>query len=405
MSKQEKHKWEFAGRFRRHAFGWKSRPAIQRIKEAVSEIKKVARRDAVLAGEGAVLFLEKVAAAIEHVDSSSGSMGTAVSNAIDALVPIIVAADADDPTRDAWIERLWDAYLDDEMPYIELLADSFGEMCVSPERASRWTDRLLPALRAAWTDRRPGDYFKGAPACLSCLLAAGRHDELLDVLQLAPHGWWHYRKFGVRALAATGRVDEALAYAEESQDLGESQVSPARTCEAILLAEGRADEAYERFAIRANLGTNRLATFRAIAKKYPDKKAGEILADLIRSSPGDEGKWFATAKSLELYDLAVQLANRSPCDPKTLNRAARDHVKSNPEFAIEAAMASLRWLCEDYGYDIMGLDVHAPYDYAMNAARILAREQETQDRVKALVSSYNPSTSFVRQVLGRRLGL
>ena len=405
MLKQEKHKWEFARRFRQRAFGWKSRPAIQRVKEAVSEIKKVARNESVLAGEGAVLFLDKVSPAIECVDSSSGSMGTAVSNAIDALVPIIVSAHADDPTRDNWIERLWDAYLDDDMPYIELLADSFGEMCVSAERASRWSDRLLSALRAAWTGRRPGEYFKGAPVCLSCLLAAGRYEELLDVLQLAPHGWWHYRKFGVRALAAMGRVDDGLAYAEESRDLDDSRIPLACTCEDILLAAGRADEAYERFAIRANLGTNRLATFRAIAKKYPHKEPREILADLIRSSPGDEGKWFATAKSLKLYDLAVQLASRSPCDPKTLNRAARDHVESKPEFAIEAAVASLRWLCEDYGYEITSLDVHAPYDYAIMAAKNLGRERETLVRLKNLVSMYNPSASFVRQVLGRRLGL
>ncbi len=43
------HKWEFKARFRQHAFGWKSQRAIQRIKQAVSEIKKVARTDPVLA--------------------------------------------------------------------------------------------------------------------------------------------------------------------------------------------------------------------------------------------------------------------------------------------------------------------------------------------------------------------
>jgi hypothetical protein len=41
MAKAEAHKWEFKARFRRHAFGWKSQPAIQRVKQAVAEIKKV----------------------------------------------------------------------------------------------------------------------------------------------------------------------------------------------------------------------------------------------------------------------------------------------------------------------------------------------------------------------------
>jgi hypothetical protein len=82
---------------------------MTRIKEAVSEIKKVARKDAVLAAEGAVLFLEKLSPALEHVDSSSGAIGTAVNNAIEALVPIIAGAPANHALRDTWMERLWRA--------------------------------------------------------------------------------------------------------------------------------------------------------------------------------------------------------------------------------------------------------------------------------------------------------
>ena len=88
----EAHKWEFKARFRRHAFGWKSQPAIQRVKQAVTEIGKVARHDPVLAAEGAVTLLERLSPALEHVDSSSGAIGTAVNNAIADLVPIIARA-------------------------------------------------------------------------------------------------------------------------------------------------------------------------------------------------------------------------------------------------------------------------------------------------------------------------
>jgi len=49
------HQWAFQARFKRHAFGWRSQPAIARIKEAVAEIKKAARKDPVLGAEGAVL--------------------------------------------------------------------------------------------------------------------------------------------------------------------------------------------------------------------------------------------------------------------------------------------------------------------------------------------------------------
>jgi hypothetical protein len=84
------YKWQFSSRFRRNAFGWKSDIPIQRIKEALAEIKAVGKKDPVLAAEGAVLFLEKLAPAIGHVDGSSGGMGSAVNRAIETLVLIIV---------------------------------------------------------------------------------------------------------------------------------------------------------------------------------------------------------------------------------------------------------------------------------------------------------------------------
>jgi hypothetical protein len=48
MGSEHTHKWEFSARFRRGSFGWKSEPAITRIKQAVTEISKVARKDQIL---------------------------------------------------------------------------------------------------------------------------------------------------------------------------------------------------------------------------------------------------------------------------------------------------------------------------------------------------------------------
>lgn len=399
LTKPDKHKWIFRPRFRAGAFGWRSQPAITRVKEAVSEIRKVARKDPTLGAEGAVLFLEKISPALERVDSSSGAIGSAVNNAIDALVPIIVKAPADDGMRDTWLERLWSAYNDDDIPYIELLADSWGELCVTPERASRWADDLLTGLRASWADRRSHGYFNGTPACLSSLLAAGRCQELLDLLDTAPYTWWHYRRYGVQALAAMGRIDQALKYAEEPMGLNDSPIAIAQTCEEILLRAGRMDEAYRRFAILSNQRSSRLNTFRAIAGKYPDKDGAEILMDLIGSTPGAEGKWFATAKDLKLYDLAVKLSNLSPCEPRTLNRAARDHMAANPEFALESAIASIRWLAEGWGYEITALDIRAAFAYAMEAAGVLGLEEKTLERLMALVEGDGSSAVFVRQAI------
>lgn len=133
MNSAEKHKWIFLSRFRSAAFSWTaSRLPCKRLREVISEIKNVAKRDLVLGAEGAVrLIVENIWPALEHVDSSSGVLGSAVNKTLDALIPIIVNAPADEKTRGKWLDRLWQAMADD------------------------------------------GFYFHGATACLSRLLVVG----------------------------------------------------------------------------------------------------------------------------------------------------------------------------------------------------------------------------------------
>ena len=69
------HAWAFRARFRANAFGWKSQPAITRVREAVAEMKKVAKKEPLVAAEGAALFLERVSPALAHVDSRSRTTG------------------------------------------------------------------------------------------------------------------------------------------------------------------------------------------------------------------------------------------------------------------------------------------------------------------------------------------
>ncbi len=406
MSSGTKHTWNFRARFRRHAFGWRSQPAIMRVREAVSEIKKAARKDPVSGSEGAVLFLEKVSPALEQVDSSSGAIGTVVNNAIDALVPIIAEAPADAELRDKWLERLWLAMDADDIPYLETLHDCWGELCATPERASRWADRLIDVVRLT---RGPNPelhgYYKGTAACLSALLRAGRNAEIMELLEGAPHKFWHERKWGVKALLATGKRANALRFAEDSRGMNQPDIMISKTCEEILLTSGMAEEAYTRYAVEANQKTTYLATFRAIIKKYPHKKPVDILKDLVAATPGNEGKWFAAAKSAGIYDEAIELANLTPCDPRTLTRAARDMAETEPRFAVEAGMAALRWLVKGYGYEIIGLDVQKAYNYTIKAAGNAGCKPETLERIRKLIAGENSIESFVARVLKDKLGL
>ena len=181
MAASEKHRWQFAPRFRRNAFDWHSEPAILRVRQAVAEIGKARRRDPVLAA-GAVLFLERVSPALEHVDGSSGAIGSAVNRAIEQLVPLIASAPVDIGRRSVWLERLWEAYAAEAILYIETLGDFWGDLCANRQLASAWADALIKDLRRSWEQELPGHYFHGTTVCLSSLLVAERYQELLGLL-------------------------------------------------------------------------------------------------------------------------------------------------------------------------------------------------------------------------------
>jgi hypothetical protein len=181
------HPWEFRSRFRRHAFGWRSQPAIQRIKQAVSEIRKTARRDPVLGAEGAVLLLERISAALENVDSSSGAI---------------------------------------------------------------WADRLIGITRLALSpDPTVRGYYCGTSACLSALYRAERYQEIVELLD-RDDIIWPYRRWAVKALGALGRTSAAIQYAESCRGPWTSDYDVERVCEDILLVSGLAEDAY-RYGLHA----------------------------------------------------------------------------------------------------------------------------------------------------------
>lgn len=369
----------------------------------------MAKKEPDIAAEGAVRLIEKLWPALEHVDSSSGALGSAVNKTLDDLISLIVKAKADAKTRNKWLERLWQAVEDDGVDYLGLVGDRWGYLCGSVETANQWAEELMPTLSSCWTYSNPGNYFHGTKACLSCLLVVGRYQELLDLLALDRKPFWHYRRYGVEALLAMGKKSEALKYAEASRGLNQPDSAIDQACEEILISSGLHDEAYRRYRLRAAQGNSYLARFRAVAKRYPMMAPEDILADLIKTTPGEEGKWFATAKELELYDLALELANQGPRDPKTLTRAARDYLNSAPAFALGSALAALRWLTEGWGYEVTSVDVIEAHDRAMDAANRLNKADDVAERIRQLVGAndnsgaQNAARQFVRNALQGRV--
>ena len=399
MSSQQV-KWEFRSRFRTNAFGWRgSKLAIQRLKEAVKEIRGA--KDPILRAEGALLLLERLWPALQQIDSSSGALGNATNAVVHELVQHIIAAPADGKLRGKWLDRLWQAMEEDGVDFLREAGERWGELCGDKEVASRWSDQLRFPVELSWKE---GGYFRGTPALLSCLLQSQRYEELLALIDQAPYLSWFYRRYGVKALVGAGKTEEAIRYAEASQGRNDHYTPIAAACEAILLDAGRPEDAYRRFALSATTATTNLARFRALANKYPHLPPEQILGDLIASTPGDEGKWFATAKTLGFFELAAALARQSPVDIATLNRAARDYLEKEPAFALKTALAALHWLAAGKFYEITSADVHEAVRYACESAAKEGKQEEVLQRISAWAQA-ETTDEFVRQQMKRALGI
>jgi hypothetical protein len=79
----------------------------------------------------------------------------AVNRTIAELAPLIAGAPVDAKIRAAWLDRLFEAHAADQIPYIERLAEYWGELCGTREHASEWADRLIniTRLRSRRTNR------------------------------------------------------------------------------------------------------------------------------------------------------------------------------------------------------------------------------------------------------------
>jgi hypothetical protein len=209
------HGWRFKAKLRAHAFGWRgSALAVTRLKEAVSEIKAVAKSDPVTAGEGAVSLMERIWPAFQDIDTSSGALGTAVAGTLEQLIPVLVEAPADHAVRAKWLERLFDAVQEDGVQYLAPVEEKWGEIARYPDLINAFADRLLPVLRRAWADQERFSYVTGTAIGLSCLLEAGRYAELQDLLATQRMRFWSWHRFGAEALLRQGFCEAAIAYAE-----------------------------------------------------------------------------------------------------------------------------------------------------------------------------------------------
>jgi hypothetical protein len=371
MAGKSAHKWAFKPGMRAGAYSWKSSAkAIERLKSASSEIRTVARTDPTTASEGVIELARRIWTAFEHIDTSTGALGNAVGRTLEELLPVLIDAPADEKIRAKWLEQLREAILDDGVDYLAPIADRFGQIAAYPSLMNLHADRDLNMIEAAWSDHASFAHVTTGTLTLSCLLEAGRYDELLALLARKKTHLWFDEKFGAEALLRQGRDDEALAYAEallkdDRRQWGHFEI--AQFCERILVGQGREEDAYRRFGLPSVSGNTYLAMWRGLVKRYPDLDARRILEDLIETQ-GAKGKWFAAAKTARFLDIALDCAGHYDAAPATLIRAARDLKLKEPGFAAQVALQAIRHLVEGRGYEPSSLDIDDAVEHLMVAA-------------------------------------
>lgn len=403
-------KWQFKTKFRANAYGWSgSKLAISRLKEAASEIKSVAKSNPVAAADGAVSLMERIWPAFQGIDTSSGALGTAIARTLDELIPILIDAPADRMTRGKWLERLFEAVQNDGVQYLAPVEDRWGEIARDPELINDYADRLIDMVRRAWSDQERFHHVLGTTICLSCLLEAGRYAELLELLATRRMRFWSWDRFGAEALVRQGQWEAAIAFAEAARSKtnpGFDERSIDRFCEDVLKRQGRNDEAYKSYGLRAASGTTNLAIYRSLVRAYPDRDRRQMLLDLIESR-GDKGKWFAAAKDAGFLDVAVECAATYGADPSTLVRAARDFSETEPQFAASIALMAIGHLLRGGGYDPRPSDATDAVGHLFAAAQRIGATGWASQELAHLVQTPSapgrqPFQDAIRGALSRR---
>lgn len=397
-----KYSWKFKPKMRARSYGWQgTQKATARLKEAVSEIKAVARKDPILAGDGVVCLMERIWPAFEHTDTSSGALGGAIYRTLNVLIPILVKAPADQRTRAKWLKRLTRAIEEDGVDYLAPVEERFGEIAVYPDLVNQYADDRLDLIKMAWSQGERFGFVKGASICLSCLLEAGRHEELMTLLDLRSSRSWYEDKFGAEALLRQGRPEDALAFAEQmlaGDRPGYSHGEIARFCEGLLLQLGRSDEAYRVYGLPNASGTTYLATYRSLVKRYPNHDTRAILVDLMEEH-GASGKWFAAAKDAGHFDIALDCAAQSSVEPATLIRAARDFQEKDPRFAATVALQAVSHLLNGRGYEPTRTDVEDAIHYLHRAACKTDALGWAKQSVQRLLAHQMPDVTGFRRVV------
>ncbi|MHB0981091.1 MAG: hypothetical protein ACYC5Q_13670 [Thermoleophilia bacterium] len=352
-----KHSWTFTRHFRAHAYGWKaSRLAAKRLREAVTEIRAVARKDPGLGMEGAVVLLERFVGAVCGVDDSWGILGTGFSRELGRLEPVLSALGVDADTRLSLLRRVLAAWHADEYGYLAVLPDVFPRfvagadeariLVVEFERRAEAHDRRseeIQAQEAGWSyaatvERVARDAYRRMATELE--LGFLEPDRALELALV--HDFHDGGVTLARTLLSRGRVDDARAVLEAGAASPHSAPDPRQMWFELLAEAGEDEAAYIAGAhwLAANVSLER---FRKVCKGLPGVERPRLARDAMALTPESEkGRWFATLNTLALHEMAGEVARDHAVNPETALRAAVRYGATQPAPAFESYVAAAR---------------------------------------------------------------
>ena len=236
------------------------------------------------------------------------------------------------------------------------------------------------------------------------LLELGRYRELNELLSVRYRPFWPTDRFGADALARQGLTDAAVAYAEARRKDAYDDARITEFCERVLLEAGRRDEAYQKYGLHAARSNTYLAVFRATTRMYPERDRRQVLIDLIEAR-GEQGKWFAAAKSVGFLDVALDCARLGTTEPATLIRAARDFVESEPCFSAQIALQAISDLLAGKGYEPTTLDLSQACNHFFTAPARCGDQECAEDTLRRVLHAAETGASDASMCEAMRRGL
>ena len=101
--------------------------------------------------------------------------------------------------------------------------------------------------------------------------------------------------------------------------------------------------------------------------------------------------------------MALGFAQTGRTEPRTLSRAARDFLVSEPLFALRVGRLAVERILAGHGYEITALDLLAACEHFMAAATLLGMVVEAKLELAQIVANHPDARSLFRSVVAARL--